>query len=481
MLGFLSALIAWSVVYSEWLAAASESAEWAQFLGRFHPVVLHLPIGLFFGLFAIELVAWRQRNTAVDRCALLLVWLLALSTTATASFGLLLASNGDYSGSTYDWHKWLGIAFAAAALPVTFLKVLSVYSAKMRWCYRTLLFGLLVLLPVVGHNGGNLTHGTGYLTEYAPDWLNALSAADEDEANADTLLQGNLFTEEIQPILNRYCVECHGPEKQKSRYRMDTYAYLLTPGSIGDPTLEPGSMSQSMLLQYMLLPESDEMAMPPEGKPRPSAEEILLIAHWIASGAEGPPVDEAARAAERAALEAERAELEALFELGVILLPIGKDTDLLYLDLQNVDGVLTNEVLQVLSTYKDRIQELRLSGYSEAITLLQALEGAAELRHMNLSRLNSADLAVNYLNSFAGLKTLNLFGSDISDTGLSRLDLPVLSSLYLGSTQVSPLAVAAFSEAKPGVEVVGDVDLSLIEAIQAADTANSAEFQPDKK
>lgn len=481
MLGSLGAILAWLVVFGEGLAAAGQTVEWAQFLGRFHPVVLHLPIGLFVALVVIEFLSMRQRSGGVERSALILAWLLALSSSVAAFSGLLLASNGDYSGEIFDWHKWLGVIFAASVLFAVFLKVLSLYSEKGKFYYRLLILVLLVLLPVVGHNGGNLTHGTGYLTEYAPDWLSSFLGDRPSEISGEDLPEGNLFTHEVQPVLEQYCVECHGPDKQKSQYRMDTYEYLLTSGKLGDPTVEPGSMAESMLLQYMLLPETDKMAMPPEGKLRPSAEEILLIAHWIASGAEGPPVDQAALAAQQAATEAERAELEALFGAGVVLLPIGSDSDMLYLDLQNANAALADEVLEVLASYKDRIHELKLSGYADAATLLRAIEGAAQLRHMNLSGLQGADLMIDSVNSFAGLEALNLFGSDLSDGGLSKISLPELRSLYLGSTQVSAAGLAAYAQANTTVEVIGDVDLSSVEAIQEADAANSAEFKPQKK
>lgn len=484
----LAAVLAWVLVLTEGLAATGESVEWAQFVGRFHPVVLHLPIGLFLGLCAIELVALRQRSVEIQRCALLLVWLMALTSAFAAYCGLLLASNGDYSGETFAWHKWLGIGFATVTLLLAFFKMLAVQASLFgSLLYRVLMLGLLLLLPAVSHYGGHLTHGVGYLTQYAPEWLNALfegDSADEltetVEASTDAVLQGNRFTQEVQPIFEQYCIECHGPEKQKSRYRMDTYASLLTPGSLGDTPIVPGHMARSVLLDYMLLPESDEMAMPPEGKPRPSADQILLIAHWIAGGAEGPPVDEAALAAEQAAREAERAQIEALFSAGVVLLPIGRDSDLLYLDLQNAES-LSNYVLQALAAYEDRIYELKLSGCRDAHALLQILQGARELRKLDLRGMQSADAAMTLVNSFAGLEVLNLFGSDLSNKGLTQLALPKLQSLYLGSTQVSSDRLTAFAQAVPAVEVLGDVDLSQVEAIEAIGAANSSEFAPEAK
>lgn len=483
LLILLAGLLGWLVFFTEELLVAVESLEWTQFMGRVHPVVLHLPIGLFLGLFVIELVALRQRSEGIERAAHILVWLMAITSVLTAYLGLLLASSGDYSGDTLWWHKWLGILFAAAALLVTFFKVLSLcFSGKVLLLYRWLMLGLLLLLPVVGHFGGELTHGKGYLTKYAPEWLNGiLDEAEKPESeelhSASVPTEENLFTQQVQPILEQYCVSCHGPEKQKSRYRLDTYEYLMTPGSLEDTPVKHYSMGESFLLEYMLLPEADDMAMPPEGKPRPSAEEVLIIAHWIAMGAEGPPVDEEALAE----AEAEQAEIVALFDAGILLLPVGQDSDLLYLDFQNFSGALSNEALNILASHKERIFEVKLTGYDDPKKVLQLLEGAPELRVLNLSDLQNADAAVDLLNSMSALEVLNLFGSDLSGVGLSKLGLSNLKKLYIGSTSVAGEELKAYQQSNATTQVYGDVDLATIEAIQAEDLDNSAKFIPQEK
>lgn len=485
LLVLLATVLGWLILFTEQLIAAGEALEWALFLGRFHPVVLHMPIGLFLGLFVIELLALRQGREGIERASLIMVWLMAITSLLTAYLGLLLASSGDYSGDTMWWHKWLGILFAASALLVTFFKVRSLcFSGKGLVLYRLLMLGLLFFLPVVGHFGGELTHGKGYLTKYAPEWLSDLfdtskeSLADDEDRSA---MEENFFTQEVQPILEEHCASCHGPEKQKSKYRLDTYEYLMTPGSMEDTPVEPFSMGESYLLQYMLLPETDEMAMPPEGKPRPSAEEVLVIAHWIAMGAEGPPIDEEALAAAKAAAEAEQAEIVNLFDSGILLLPVGQDSDLLYLDFQNLGDALPEEALVTLAAYKERIYEVKLAGFNDAQQVLQLLEGAPELRVLNLSGLQNADTAVNRLNTLAGLEVLNLFASDLSGDGLAKLNLSDLQKLYIGSTSITGEERKLYQQSNPATQVYGDVDLATIEAIKAEDFQNSATFTPKRK
>lgn len=486
LLVFLALLLAWLVVFTEAQVATDEKLHQMQFFGRFHPVILHLPIGLFLGLFVIEIAAHCKCNEALKRSTHVLVWLMAITSVITAYFGLMLASNGDYSGDTLWLHKWLGILFSVAALLVAFFKALSVRSAgKGAALYRLLMIGLLVLLPIVGHYGGNLTHGKGYLMEYAPDWLKGLLEEPEEvvEKSVATIVvpEDDIYTHQIQPLLDQYCVQCHGIEKQKSQYRLDTYEYLMTPGKMGDTPIEPYRVTESALIEYLWLPESDDMAMPPEGKPRLSAEEIMILTHWVANGAEGPPVDEAALAEEQAAVEADQAILDQLISSGILVLPLSLDTDFLYVDFQNAKGSITNEDFAFLADFKDRIREIKLMGIEVTIPQLELLRGAPELRTLNLSGLANADAAVDLINSFASLETLILYGSDLSGNGLNKLAVPRAGSLYLGSTNVTPEQLSEFQKSKQGVQVHGNVNLDDVTKIQAIDLENSAEFKPKKK
>lgn len=480
----LAAILGILYNYTNSLALAEESIPWIQFFGRFHPVVLHLPIGLFFGLFILELVALKIRNPGVSTCTYLLSYLVAFSACLASYLGLLLASNGEYQGETFELHKNLGILFAIVSLVTTALKQLSLYKrALFLWIYRSLMLVMLLLLSLVGHNGGNLTHGVDYLTHYAPDWLLQLNPLKADKQGL-TLEQvkasaskSDHFSMHIQPILNAYCVECHGADKQKSGYRLDTYEHLIQPGKMGDNPIEDHSLAGSKLLEYMLLPESDIMAMPPEGKRRPSADEILKIAHWISLGAEGPPIDEAALAAELEAKAKEFALLEQLFGQGIILLPIASDSNLLYLDFQNYEDTELDIPLNIISNYKDRIFEIKLTGSSKAYAILEALSHAKALENLNLSNITSADSIIEFINSFDQLKTLNLHGSDISQAGLAQLNSPKLQSLYLGATAIKDTHNIPHLAA---VKVTADFDLSALAQIEAISDENTSSFKPKK-
>ena len=47
------------------------------------------------------------------------------------------------------------------------------------------------------------------------------------------------FARQIQPILREACLDCHGPEKQKGKLRLDTREALLK-GGVDGLVVEPG-------------------------------------------------------------------------------------------------------------------------------------------------------------------------------------------------------------------------------------------------
>lgn len=58
------------------------------------------------------------------------------------------------------------------------------------------------------------------------------------------------FESRIRPVLHEQCVQCHGPEKQEGRLRVDALRFLLEGGESG-PALVPGRPEDSLLLRAM--------------------------------------------------------------------------------------------------------------------------------------------------------------------------------------------------------------------------------------
>lgn len=88
------------------------------------------------------------------------------------------------------------------------------------------------------------------------------------------------FDRDIQPILERSCLRCHGPQKPKSRFRLDQREFALKGGEHGAAIL-PGKSAESPLI-HMVTGLVEDMEMPPSGKAEPlTPQEIGLLRAWI--------------------------------------------------------------------------------------------------------------------------------------------------------------------------------------------------------
>jgi mono/diheme cytochrome c family protein len=100
---------------------------------------------------------------------------------------------------------------------------------------------------------------------------------------ADDAKAAEFFESRVRPLLVERCVECHGPEKQKSNLRLDSLAAILKGGDSG-PALVPGKPEESLLVE--VLGYSSDIKMPPKSKLPPR--EIADVTQWIKRGAHWP-------------------------------------------------------------------------------------------------------------------------------------------------------------------------------------------------
>jgi uncharacterized membrane protein len=253
------------------------------FLGRLHPLLVHLPIGMLVALATLETAALLPRFKNAAASAGFLLALAAPLAVATAVCGWFLSLAGDYDATLLGWHKWLGTvtAFGTAVAAVFFVK-------KKFNAYRSVLFFTAGILTVTGHLGGSLTHGSDYLGRYAPGllkgWLGVAPAKNSSIAASKDLNTAPFFAAVIQPLLQAKCTECHGASKSKGGLQLDSFANLQR-GSEDGPVLAARDAVHSPLIQRVLLPADSDDHMPPAGKPQLTATEVSLLQWWINAGA----------------------------------------------------------------------------------------------------------------------------------------------------------------------------------------------------
>ncbi|HEV2296447.1 MAG TPA: DUF1553 domain-containing protein [Tepidisphaeraceae bacterium] len=115
----------------------------------------------------------------------------------------------------------------------------------------------------------------------------SLSAGDFDASKlpppADRAVD---FARDIRPILQNSCQSCHGPEKQKGRFRVDVKEVFLRGGDEHAPNVHVGKSAQSPLIHFVAGLDQD-MEMPQKGE-KLTAEQVGLLRAWIDQGATWP-------------------------------------------------------------------------------------------------------------------------------------------------------------------------------------------------
>ncbi len=91
------------------------------------------------------------------------------------------------------------------------------------------------------------------------------------------------FSKDIKPILEDKCIDCHGPDKQKSKYRVDVRDEAIKGGSSDEVAIIVGNSAKSPFVHYVARLVED-LEMPPKEKYSLTKDEIALIRAWVDQG-----------------------------------------------------------------------------------------------------------------------------------------------------------------------------------------------------
>jgi len=456
-----------------------------RFLGRFHPVVLHLPIGIFSLILLQELLGMFSRQKT--RQSILPIFFGAASAVVAVIAGFLLYQGGGFEGELVEDHLWGGLGFACAAVLTMIVKAWSLAPTASQAFYRILLFGSVGVMTYASHDGASITHGPDYLTEFAPNpirkALGLEPRVEEKDIPAKPLEEQVVYADIVQPILNKRCVECHKEGKSKGKLRMDTYKMLVKGGKEGS-AIEPGSAEDSNIVIRPELPMDDEEHMPPEGKKDIEEHELAIVKWWLNEGgddkktvAESNLTDEIRAAigkldlgigtGEAAVADAPSdqpsddlrttvAKLSADFP-GGLTFESQSSANLTFTSV-SLRKNLTDELFVKLDPVLSKMVAVDLSATSVTDASIAKLAAAKDLRMVRLSETTITDASMDTIAKLTKLESVNLYGTKVTDAGVKKLiALPNLKSLYLWQTAVTPAAIEEIKKALPAVEIVTGV------------------------
>ena len=134
------------------------------FISRCHPLLVHFPIALVLAAAGAECLVFATTRTAWRTVAVANIRAAAAMGVVTAITGWIFATSPFVDlGPTLEWHRWLGMAGAAAAIGAAMLSSrLHGASRGSAFTYRFLLFVTALLVTVTAHSGGTLVWGDGF-------------------------------------------------------------------------------------------------------------------------------------------------------------------------------------------------------------------------------------------------------------------------------------------------------------------------------
>ncbi|MBO9620921.1 MAG: hypothetical protein J7539_18010 [Niabella sp.] len=435
------------------------------FVGRFHPVLVHLPIGILLIACLFQLFV-RRFPSLKPAVPVMLFWGM-LAAIASCVTGYLLSLSGDYEQELVTRHQWLGIITAIAAL-----LCYGCYRFSLLTRYSNIMAGLTIgAVTVTGHLGGSLTHGADYLTA-------GLNSVDPNQPlkPIPNIQEAVLYTAVVQPILQRKCYSCHGSTKQKGRLRLDKEPYIVKGGKDGK-ILASGKPDESALVKRLLLPLSDDDHMPPKEKPQLTPNEVDVLSWWIStgnsftkkikelpqtdkikpvlvafqSGTDGPKATGNTYVPNEDVSAPDLSVVTKLTDNGVIVVPVSNDKN--YVSVNFVTATAKAAALiRLLEPLKKQIVWLKLDNSNITDESLKTVAAFTNLTRLYLSNTAVTDAGIAQLNTLKQLQVLNLVGTKITQKGLEPLrQLKTLRELYLYQTAINRNNWAQLKQAFPKV------------------------------
>jgi uncharacterized membrane protein len=353
--------------------------------------------------------------------------------------GFILSLTGDYDLVNLNNHKIAGILvaiFSGLLYLLTTSRVKKIISIN-RMVFSSFSIILFILLSFTGHQGGNLTHGSDYLS------LKTLQQREQKKpASVDEAL---LFEDVVQPLLIKRCTQCHREGKMKGELSLETLAGMLKGGK-SRPAIVGGKLHESELYERITLDPANEKFMPSDGKTPLTKGEIAIIKWWIEKGMamDGRRIADIKNAEEIRPRVAAFLGLGSMGEAGELTANTGIEINPdipQNINIALVDSLRKTGVQIRVMQHKPVMLDITLpAGSSDKINLMKNnLKAVAKnVIWLNLSNNGLTDKDLDFLPLMTNLEKLRLEKNPVTDginnqlTGLNHLE-----SLNLNETNIT--------------------------------------------
>ncbi len=404
----------------------------SEFIGQFHPLLVHLPIGFLLLASVFRFLLFRGKEQFRETLSIILI-LSIPATVFTAITGYILSDGGGYGSELVFKHQWSGIALLSLTIVLYVLHIKEVRTSAE----RVLWIVMLLTLSLTGHFGGGLTHGENYLS-LGTDVYERPAITDVEEAL--------VYQDIIEPVLAQKCWSCHSGKKQKGELRLDGKDWILKGGESGE-VIAAHKPAQSELYSRLLLDKQDDDHMPPDGKPQPTKEELILIQWWIETGGSfdkkvkdlpkngqvslalhslQPKAEYERLPKEVKVKEVDVQAMKTLQDFGIAISKVGAESPFLQVNL--LGKRLDKKALESLASLSENIVWFNSGGGSLDSASVKVIRSFSNITELNLSGTTSSS-GFQWINNYDNLVVLNLSQTNVSDLDLSGLSK--LKRLYV--------------------------------------------------
>ena len=446
------------------------------FFGRIHPLVVHLPIGFLLLAVLTEIsVKWKKFEPLQN--FIHYVWILGvISAFFAVLFGYFLSLSGDYNEDIIFWHKWGGIAVLLFSILYYFI---SKRQIKIPFHVNSILLtAIFLIIFYTGHLGGNLTHGSTYLLEYAPNPIRQLAGLRNKSIRRKkvTVIDSvDVYLDLISPIIDNRCISCHNTEKKKGDLNLISFSSLMTGGESGKVTI-PGDINSSDLFRRISIPSTHNDFMPTEGKQPLTDDQVAIIGWWIKENAPSRGyftalnpdkgiMDNVKRQLDfdeynflKEKVQSPKKEIiDSLIHSGFILNLLMKDNYFLEANFSLSEKELTMNSIESLLQIKSQLIWLNLSNSNVTDDNLKKIGQLEKLMKLNLSKTNISDKGLLHLGKLQKLESLNLFKTEVSKELLTVIPrLPHLKRLYLSESNATNEIVSQLKKNNQNLKIIND-------------------------
>ena len=451
------------------------------FLGRFHPLIVHLPIGFLIMSGLLQLYAAKVKNNALNlnpAIAFTLLWGTIASIFAVA-IGWLLSQQGGYDSNILFWHKWLGILVTLLSFFGWLIKTERIRLQKSS--FSIVLFLIIILISVSGHLGGSLTHGEAYLMHYAPKFIKNMVGEDTKENLLDlkTLEKDSIkfFPHIIQPIFNNKCISCHNPTKKEGGLLLTTYSEVIAGGDHGS-IINLKTPLESALLNRVTLPKSHRKFMPPRGAALTFGE-IQIIEWWMQNGADSLSSFSTEKALDKKMIYTLLRDYQLdynpkMYYESVKVAPLSSNASTVLrqnnfaIDFMGEDNnfisvtfkgkSITDDQISKLELAKTQITWLKMSNCNLTDAQLKSISSLNNLTRLNIHSNPISDENIKSLSALKHLISLNLYNTKITDLSLEHLvNIQSLTTLYVWRTGITAKAITDRSSTHSQVAIISEL------------------------